>query len=486
MAGPGFRSLFLAGALGLLAATQSCSCGNKCSGVSCATAEACDPTDGICKCGGQEGATGGAGQNGVVCGPTETCNATLQACVSNACASTPACTNGQACDPADGVCKCGGTPCAADQLCDPNSQTCQGTSACTGVICPAGTSCDSTDGVCKCGGASCTTGQACIDGGCAADPCFGVNCTGTSEGNACYGGLCRCGGPDGPVCDTGQTCLSSSKTCTVSGACDSTTCSGGEICGPVDGLCHCGAIAGPVCGGGAVCVLLPASALDAGVVADAGVSPSADGGSHDAGPTPSPDGGSGGLVGVCLGGNLCANTSCPPGESCDPSTGACLCGADGGAGIAGFSCQPNQYCGVAPGSTAASCLTPCNPYDQPPFTGTPDCPRTSGGLPDASVAQCCDYLSLSGVDVTLCQPQGKGLDGDPCAEPTDCSSGFGCFSPPAGADGGGPSCWAYCDTFLAGGTHGCLVSGRVCLQSAELHLSDGGVLGIGACEPSGQ
>ena len=466
-----------------MAITQSCSCGNKCSGVTCATAEACDPADGLCKCGGQEGAANG-GQNGVVCSPTETCDGTLQACVSNACASTPACTNGTACDPADGVCKCGGAQCAADQLCDPNTQTCQGTAACTGVVCPAGTSCDPGDGVCKCGGSACATGQACIDGGCAADACFGVNCTGAPD-NACYGGLCRCGGADGPVCDTGQLCVASSKTCTPAALCEGTTCEPGALCGPSDGLCHCGAISGPVCTGGAICVVEP-SVPDAGPVGDAG--PAHDGGATDAG-RPGGDAGSGGsgsgsngqLVGRCLGGNLCAGVTCPVGEVCDQSTGACLCGAD--AGVTGFSCLPSQYCGVAPGATAPACLTPCNPYDQPPFTTSADCPKTSGA-PDASVSQSCYFLG--NLQATLCQPEGKGLDGDPCGAPTDCTSGYGCFSPAADSDGGGPACWAYCDTFLSGGVHGCRILGRQCLEQSDVTLSDGGSLGIGACEPSGQ
>ena len=452
-------------ALGVL--TQSCSCGNKCSGVTCATAEACDPVDGLCKCGGQEGATGG-GQNGVVCGKNETCNATLQACVSAACAATPACTNGEACDPADGICKCGGAPCPADQLCDPNTQTCQGTAACTGVVCPAGTSCDPGDSVCKCSGTACATGQACIDGGCAVDPCFGVTCTGASTpgvpGNSCYGGVCRCGGPDGPVCDTGQVCSGISKTCTPAALCQGTSCEPGAICGPADGLCHCGAVDGPVCTGGGICVL--------GV---AGVDGGADAGRAGDG------GASGPLVGRCLGGNLCAGVTCPAGESCDQSTGVCRCGAD--AGVVGFSCLPNQYCGTAPGATAPACLTPCDPYNQPPFKTAADCPKAAGA-PDASVSQSCYYLI--NLDATLCQPEGKGLDGTPCGAPTDCTSGYGCFAPASGSDGGGPACWAYCDTFLPSGIHGCQVLGRQCLQQTVFSLSDGGSLGIGACEPSGQ
>jgi hypothetical protein len=495
---PGFRvagflrSLLLGSVIGLALVTQSCSCGNKCSGVTCATAQACDPTDGVCKCGGEEGATGGAGgsgQNGVVCSSTETCNATLQACVSNACASTPACTNGQACDPADGVCKCGAAPCAAGELCDPNSQTCQGTAACIGVVCPAGMSCDSSDGSCRCGGAACSTGEGCIDGGCAVDPCFGVNCTGASTpgtpGNSCYGGICRCGGADGPVCDTGQLCVGGTKTCQPAALCEGTSCEPGAICGPSDGLCHCGAIDGPVCAGGAICVLVATggdggSAVDAGSK-DAGTGVTDGGHAADAGSgSGGSSGSSGALVGRCLGGNLCAGISCPTGESCDQGSGTCLCGAD--AGLAGFSCSSTQYCGIAPGATAPTCLTPCNPYDQPPFTSSPDCPKTSG-LPDASVVQSCYYLD--NLDATLCQAEGPGLDGDSCNSSTDCTSGYGCFAPAIGSDAGGSACWGYCDTFL-GGVHGCQIIGRQCLQQAEVSLSDGGTLGIGACEPSGQ
>src|ERR1700722_10064354 len=37
------------------------------------------------------------------------------------------------------------------------------------------------------------------------DPCFGVTCT--SPGAACFGGECKCGGPDGVLCSSpGESC----------------------------------------------------------------------------------------------------------------------------------------------------------------------------------------------------------------------------------------------------------------------------------------
>ncbi len=460
------RALFFALALAGAAASPACSCGNKCSGVTCAAPEACDPLDGVCKCGGQEG-VGQTGAHGVVCGAGESCNAQLQACVGNLCASTPACTNGSACDPADGVCKCGGTVCQPDELCDPNTHGCLGTAACSGVLCAAGESCDPSSGACLCGGAVCDGGQACIDGGCAEDPCLGVHCPGAPD-DACWGGVCRCGGPDGPICDTGQVCVASSKTCAPAALCAGTTCAGGSICGPADGLCHCGGLAGRVCQGGAVCVLF---FPDGGPVPDGGAAAGGDGGAA----VPA------GLVGKCLGGNLCAGVTCPNGESCDETSGQCLCGGD--AGVAGFACAPGQFCGTLAGGAAPQCLTPCDVYAQPPFTKVSACPRLDGGAPDASIPQACYYEAQE--EGTLCEPRGAGLDGDPCGVQTDCAPGFGCFAPPAGSDGGGGlSCWAYCDTFN-GGVHGCAILGRQCVSVTILSLSDGGSLGIGACEPSG-
>ncbi len=454
------RILFTA-ALALAAALgDSCSCGNRCAGVSCATGEACDPADGQCKCGGAQGSGNGTG--GVVCGSGEKCDPNLQACVSSLCDAV-SCSNGNGCDPADGKCKCGGVVCAPDELCDQSTHDCQGTAACAGVLCPGGTSCDPLDGLCKCGVSVCDGGEICADAGCVADPCFGVFCPGSLDGgggNSCFGGLCHCGGPDGPICDTGQSCATASKSCQPSELCQGVSCEPGAICGPADGLCHCGGVSGPVCGGGATCVLY---GLDAGppLPADAGLT-------------------DGGIVGRCLGGNLCAGVACPEGESCDPTSGACLCGATSGS--SGFACGPGQICESLPGWSGPGCLTPCNPYAQPPFQNVPSCPKADGGAPDAAVPEAC-YLEPD-ASVVICERSGPGTDGAPCGIQSDCAPGFGCFPPPADAGTSALQCWAFCDSF-DGGIHTCLGFGRQCVGEAEI-AQDGGLVQVGACFPASQ
>ncbi|MHB1847102.1 MAG: hypothetical protein ACYCWW_19945, partial [Deltaproteobacteria bacterium] len=332
---------------------------------------------------------------------------------------------------------------------------------CEGVLCTGGTSCDPLSGVCQCGGAVCDGGMACIDGGCAVDPCFGVTCPG-GPGNACYGGLCHCGGPDGPLCDTGQLCVAAAKSCQPSELCQGVSCPPGTLCGAGDGLCHCAGVDGPVCVGGASCVLY----------------------GLDGGPPLPPDAGlpDGGLIGRCLGGDLCAGVACPQGESCNAASGACLCGAD--AGFPGVACGVGQICGALPGGAGPSCITPCDPYAQPPFQSVPSCPKADGGAPDASVSQGCYYEALASA--LLCEPSGHGTDGAPCSVQSDCAAGFGCFAPPASLDAGagGNQCWAFCDSF-DGGVHTCAGFGRQCAEVALLS-GDGGVMPIGACFPASQ
>jgi hypothetical protein len=57
------------------------------------------------------------------------------------------CSMGNACDPEDGVCKCGTVICGSTSFCDSVLHQCTGTN-CTGVVCDAGEACDPTTGTC--------------------------------------------------------------------------------------------------------------------------------------------------------------------------------------------------------------------------------------------------------------------------------------------------------------------------------------------------
>ena len=286
-----------------------------------------------------------------------------------------------------------------------------------------------------------------------------MNCLG-APGNGCFGGVCRCGGSDGPVCDTGQLCIASAKSCQPSELCAGTSCEPGTVCVPADGLCHCGALAGPVCVGGASCVLYAAA---------------------DGGPLPPGYDGGGAIVGRCLGGDLCAGVVCAAGERCDSASGECRCGQD--AGFAGLSCAASQICGLLPGAAAPGCLTPCDPYAQPPYQSTPGCPNASEP-PDASVPQGCFFEAAMGVaGAVVCEPSGAGTDGTSCQRQSDCAAGYSCFPPPPDqADAGAvTACRAFCDTF-DGGVHGCAILGRQCVGEADLG-GDAGLVQLGACQP---
>lgn len=132
---------------------------------------------------------------------------------------------------------------------------CVNNSACTGVTCTGANVCDSADGYCKCNGAVCQSGEACAcpagtDGGCAATQrsCRSGNaCTDNStcaaRGASCdpVDGLCRRGGPGGPVCASNQLCnlgppaqCQGGQQCTLPDG-GAKSCAGGTSCDPEDG-----------------------------------------------------------------------------------------------------------------------------------------------------------------------------------------------------------------------------------------------------------
>jgi hypothetical protein len=448
--------------------TEACSSG-KCSGVTCGQFDSCDPTDGLCKCGGRQGGDGGVG--GVVCAAGETCSGTLQQCVSDLCA-TVNCSNGNSCSPSDGMCRCGGTICGADQLCDQILHQCVGAPNCQNVLCPGGESCNPTSGNCDCGSATgCTGGQACVDGGCVTDLCFGLHCSGA--GMACYAGVCRCGSSTGPACNQDEVCQGNA--CVLSAKCLTVSCTPGNVCSAADGLCHCASVDGPICQGQSTCTLyFPSSGL---------VPPN--GASY-------PDSG---ILGYCLGGNLCQSVNggrgCTnPLENCDPTTGYCLCGTISDAGPLPPRCAQGDFCASLDGGIAPQCFQPCDPYAQNcPTLAPPDGGR-DGGAPDASLVQGCYYEPV--MNALVCEPVANlsSYESLACGKNGDCIQGQDCF-PLSGDEldaGFVQACRYFCDNF-DGGQHLCPGVGhggspvRQCVPISIVTDDAGTTTAVGACQP---
>jgi hypothetical protein len=313
--------------------TDAAHCGD-CNNA-CHTGENC--SGGNCRCAG--GSACGAGQTCCAMGCFDTANDPFHC---GAC--DKACAPGESC--AGGMCHCnGGAACAAGSVC------CAGGCSATG---------------CLCGTTTCTTSQVCCPGG-------GAHCADltSSDGDCgmcghacttpltCSAGACGC---HGTVCVTGDQCCTSGcahvqddpNNC---GACEH-QCQPGETCGA--SACHCGSgacMAGQTCCG-STCVDLMSDAANCGTCGHAcftgetcsGGNCSCAGGRACVGnETCCPSamtGGGGGCFDLandpnhcgsctrscngaaCIGGN-CQVTSCNPactnGNTCDPSTGMCLC-----------------------------------------------------------------------------------------------------------------------------------------------------------------
>jgi len=407
-------------------ATGGCS-SSKCSGVTCSKAEACDPTDGKCKCGPQAGADGGIG--GTVCGPNEVCDLNLQTCVGNLC-DMKLCSNGNICDLQDGICKCGGVVCTASQICDNTSHLCTGQPACMGVICGSGSSCDPVDGKCKCHGTLCEAGNICLGadaGGCQPDPCYGVHCSAADEGIECIQGVCRCGKGNGnvtvndPVCSRIQHCQDGQ--CNTILGCDAVPpCYGYDVCNPLDLQCHCGSRNGKACQPGEICQSY-GGPNDPFYNGDAGIS-------YD-----------GGQFFDCRAVNDCHQTQCSGGQICDPNQNFnCVC--ETAPGLLGPACQQNEYCIALDQTKPPVCTPSCSVYVQQ------ECQGAAVGA-DAGTLYC--YAEL-GVGAAVCEtpnPLATGADGDPCGVNADCGPGYGCWlHAPIVNNDAGPivsTCAQYCD-----------------------------------------
>jgi hypothetical protein len=438
-------SVAAAAALVVGVVTVSCSGGSKdlCveRNVSCDAPLLCDPTDGVCKCGGR---------GGVSCPSGFACDATSNTCLSTLCAHVD-CSDqpGTSCDVTDGSCKCGGTGgvvCGSGQTCDGNARACVRTSRCEDVGCSKNQTCDATTGQCLCGQATCTATQACVSSGaagaksCVADLCSGVACTG---GTACDSadGQCKCGGA---VCQAGQacqcttgdggTCADADRACRAGSACASAACANGTTCDPVDGQCKCGGPGGPACGSNQLCALSQAN-----------------------GPQ-------------CIGGQQCTQPdggakTCAGGTSCDPEDGRCKCGGRGG-----IACAP----AATDGGTAQAEVCVQNPSQQachrPCDIRNSDCPTGTFCFFDSSASTPVAYCAAA-TDTRV--------EGSACTSPTACFAAdrgvaLHCLGLALGQTG---ICEAYCD--VAAGTTGCVQVPRaqVCTQISNAPA------GYGYCLP---
>lgn len=362
-----FRWLGVAGLAALLAAAA---CGKEeekpepppphCAGVVCGGEAVCNETTGECHC----------GDGDLICRTGSVCVLEPSpTCVSDRCEFTT-CTNGQSCDPFDGLCKCGGVSCDDGEQCIQGE--CVRGDLCLGVSCPATETCDPQDGSCRCGdGAGCGFGEVCDAGVCKEDRCAGNPC---GSGLFCSqdDGLCHCGDESGPVCARGEACVSDDEgnRCEAVDLCADAEnrCGAGTVCDRDDGSCRCGGVGDgfPVCAADQVC--------------------------HD---------------GRCIFGEQCldAETRCTGGNTCDPEDGACKCG-----GLFGDICATSEVCYVS--GPAPVCVKTCNPLVTSTGCGT---------------GQACDFESLGrGAGQFYCGAPGSVSLGSTCREDNRCSAGLHC------------------------------------------------------------
>lgn len=367
--------------------------------VRCDEPLACDPEDGVCKCGGR---------GGMVCDAASVCDANSNTCLSTRCAGVN-CQGGTSCDVMDGTCKCGGTGgqvCGQGEVCNAAAKTCEQPASCTEIACAANETCDPGTGTCECGDASCDQGQACSvsqdqSKTCVPDNCFGVTCVG---GTTCdpADGRCKCNGvtcAPGSVCgcaaDAG-TCTAEQRSCRESSSCANVVCGGGTTCDPLDGKCKCGGPGGPACGADQVCDLATTT---------------------------------------CQGGNQCGLADggtkvCPSGTSCDPEDGQCKCGGRGGT-----VCTDDETCVQT--AFSQTCRPKCDPR-----------------LQDCAPGTYCYFDTLAKTPTAYCAvPSDTKDQGQGCSNPTACftttptskglfCNGLGTFEQP----GGSGFCRLYCDT----------------------------------------
>lgn len=377
-----------------------------CHEVSCGEGASCDPFDGQCKCGGE---------GGVFCKEDERCvEGPPASCESLRCDFVE-CAEGESCDPATGECSCGGARCEAEERCE--AGRCVVIDPCNGVRCPPAMECSPDDGACTCQGARCAEGESCVEGACKLDLCAGVSCS-ANEICSDEDGVCHCGDPLGPICGGGERCVleeaggeEGAASCERSKLCDGVSCGPGMSCDPADGSCRCGGVGPgfPACGAAQRCI-----------------------------------------DGQCLGGGLCGTGGgdpvvCEGGLSCDPTTGACLCG-----GAGGRACAEGERCVGAVGGRI--CAAGC----------------TLGSYDSCAEGEACTFDEREAQVPPTCRSEGAKVLNMPCDGPGDCAAGYHC--------GLARACRRLC--FVEDGAMACA---SVSPHHACLEFQGVGVEGIGIC-----
>jgi hypothetical protein len=244
------------------------------------------------------------------------------------------------------------------------------------------------------------------------------------------------------------------------------TCPPETFCTSADSMCHCGGRDGPICRQ-ATCAVYT--------------------------------GNDGCQVGFCIASQPCDSVICASAfETCDPSTGNCLCGPITDAGPLPPQCSDGFFCGSFDGGVPPQCFQPCDPYAQncPALTFPPDGGEPDSGAPDGSIAQACYYEPW--MNALVCEPvlRPRGNEAFSCTENDDCPTvqlgSLACFPlTPYELDAGyARACRFYCDTFADGG-HRCPAIPR-CLtcpdpvrECVPIAIVDAGgtPFAVGACQP---
>ena len=438
------KTLVLAAAAGFGIGLFASSCGgskNPCDvrNVVCETGLACDPTDGICKCGGV------GGRGGVVCAQGFICDPVATTCAPTRCAGVD-CNDkpGTSCDVIDGLCRCGGTGgtiCGTNEVCNPNAKACVPVLNCNEIACAKNQTCDSATGRCKCAQLECMPGQFCSVSGangaktCITNVCSGVKCAGTTVCDQADG-YCKC---NGAICQSGEACscppgdggacTDTARVCKPGSACTGVVCNGGTTCDPVDGQCKCGGPGGPTCSAVQICALGPPA--------------------------------------QCQGGAQCVNPdggtkSCAGGTSCDPEDGKCKCGGRGGEVCKPMIApEPAEICVSNPSQKA--CKKPCDVR-----------------APDCSTGTFCYFDPTAATPAAYCNAAT-----DTKTEESACVTATACLgaNPPRSLNctglalGQAGICRAYCD--VAVGSAGCIQvpKANLCVQIS------GAPAGYGFCQP---